>query len=63
MAFEAFLKKYKYTEDDICNLANNTRERSYIQAFKNDVSYATQWSELVTSNQRLQETVNELITF
>lgn len=63
MAFEAFLKKYKYTEDDIRQLANNSKERSYIQALKNDVSYATQWSELVTSDQRLQETVTDLIAF
>jgi len=63
MAFEAFLKKYKYTEDDISQLANNSKERSYIQAFKNDVSYATQWSELMTTDQRLQETTTDLIAF
>jgi hypothetical protein len=63
MAFEAFLKKYKYSEDDIYNLTSNKKERSYIQALKNDVSYVTQWSELVTSDQRLQETATDLIAF
>lgn len=63
MALEAFLKKYKYTEDVIYSLANNRKERSYIQAFKNDTGYAKQWSDLVSRDQYLQNKVAELIDF
>lgn len=65
MAFEAFLKKYKYNENDITSITGNVRakERSYIQVFKNDTDYATQWSELVASDENLQNTVTELTAF
>ncbi len=63
LAFEAFLKKYKYNEDEIYQKAGNTKERSYIQNIKNDTYYTNTWQSLVNSNSDLKKIVRELIVF
>lgn len=63
LAFEAFLKKYRYTEDEMYSLAGNTRERSYIQRLKTEEHYSERWGELLSKQSDLKTTVNELIEF
>lgn len=63
LAFEAFLKKYKYSENEIYQKAGNIKERSYIQNIKNDADYLNNWKLLVQSRKDLQKTVQELIGF
>lgn len=61
LAFEAFLKKYKYDEKDIINISGNKNERSYIQRMKNDAYYPLAWVILVNRNRELNRLINELI--
>ncbi len=63
LAFEAFLKKYKYSENEIYQKAGNIKERSYIQNIKNDANYLNNWQLLVQSRKDLQKTVQELVGF
>jgi len=63
LAFEAFLKKYKYTEYEIIQKAGNTKERSYIQNLKHEKDYNESWITLVARNIELRRIVIELITF
>ncbi len=61
LAFEAFLKKYKYEEGEIQRLAGNKKERAYIQTVKNEYSYITAWAELVAENLDFRKKVTELV--
>lgn len=63
LAFEAFLKKYKYREEDIYQVARNAKERSYIQRLKNEDLYVRKWIELVSIDKSLKRTLTELIAF
>ena len=63
LAFEAFLKKYKYSENEIHQKSGNTKERSYIQNIKGDNIFREKWRLLVSENNRLQKTLDELIDF
>lgn len=63
LAFEAFLKKYKYSEDEIRKRAGNTKERSYIQNLKNDAPYVDRWKSLLQKNGNLNKLMRELISF
>ncbi len=63
LAFEAFLKKYKYSEGEIRKKAGNIKERSYIQRMKSDKDYAKNWKYLVSINKDLGSSVTELKEF
>ncbi len=63
LAFEAFLKKYKYSEEEIESTSGNTKERSYIQKIKNEHGYLEKWVLLVLKNEELGKIVRELILF
>lgn len=63
LAFEAFLKKYKYSEDEIHHKSGNIKERSYIQNIKNDVDYSSRWNELLTNKKDFKKVVQELTVF
>lgn len=63
LAFEAFLKKYKYSEDEIRHKSGNIKERSYIQNIKNDADYSSKWSELLTNKKDFKKVVQELTVF
>ena len=57
LAFEVFLKKYKYSQLD------EASERFYIQKIKSDELYIRNWRDLVKTNNELNKIVNEIITF
>ena len=63
LAFEAFLKKYKYTEQEIVSASGNTKERSYIQKIKGEATYAQKWVNLISNSNSLRKTVRELVVF
>jgi len=63
LAFEAFLKKYKYNEEEIRYISGNTKERSYIQKIKNENNYVDRWRILVSKNDSLMQLITELVEF
>ncbi len=63
LAFEAFLKKYKYTEQEIINCFGKVSERGYIQKIKNESVYYDKWKNLLLEDENLKETVLELVQY
>lgn len=63
LAFEAFLKNYKYSKEEIQQASKNTNERAYIQYFKADDCYVSKWESLLRRNAKLKDTLQELIDF
>ncbi len=60
LAFEAFLKKFKYSESEIRQAAGNKKERSYIQHFKNEPNYNKVWVQLLSENEELLRNTESL---
>ncbi|TAN36369.1 hypothetical protein EPN27_01845 [Patescibacteria group bacterium] len=60
LAFEAFLKKYKYNEGEIWSASGNTKERSYIQKIKNEGDYADKWRALILKSNAHKKMAREL---
>lgn len=56
LAFEAFLKKFKYTN-------HNGNERTYLQLLKQDADYQIKWSALIESNQEYKKILTELCSY
>ncbi len=56
LAFEAFLKKFKYT-------SHNGNERTYLQLLKQDNDYQAQWSALIDDNQEYKKILTELHSY
>ncbi|MCU0660178.1 MAG: hypothetical protein MUD00_00995 [Candidatus Pacebacteria bacterium] len=63
LAFEAFLKKYKYSKQDIEVASGNTKERSYIQHFKNDETYQARWTAFINGEPDYKERLIDLINY
>jgi len=63
LAFEAFLKKYKYSEEEIRDISGNISERSYIQKIKNESDYAEKWKLIILKNEDLKKVIEELCHF
>lgn len=63
LAFEAFLKKHKYPEQDIISSFGRVNERGYIQKIKNETVYCNKWTTLLLEDKNLRETVLELVEY